>query len=88
MCDKYVKDTNGYEDDEGNYFETNDVIYTRDDGSLDYVQQIKVNGYEIGHHTEHPDGTIHNFGIYDDDDNDDDDDNNDDDDDNDEDDDE
>ena len=31
---------------------------------FDYVEQTKVNGYEVGHHTEHPDGTIHNYGVY------------------------
>ena len=52
------------------------MIYERDDGSIDYVEQTKCNGVEIGHHTEHPDGTVHNYGIYDKDDDDDDDDDN------------
>lgn len=68
MCDTYYKETHTYTDDDGNEVEINEVVYERDDGSVDYVEQTKVNGYEVGHHTEHPDGTVHNYGIYADDD--------------------
>lgn len=60
----YYKETENYVDNDGNEVEVNQVIYERDDGSIDYVEQTKVNGVEIGHHTEHPDGTIHNYGSY------------------------
>lgn len=74
MCDKYYKETTTYTDDDGNTVEVNDVLYERTDGlGVDYVQQTKVNGVEVGHHTEHPDGTVHDYGIYADDDADDDD---------------
>ncbi len=62
--DTYYRVTNTYEDDKGNSVEVNQVVYDRGDGSIDYVEQTKVNGVEVGHHTEHPDGTIHDFGIY------------------------
>ncbi len=65
MCDKYLRETTSYTDENGNEIEVNEVVYDRGDGSLDYVEQTKCNGVEIGHHTEHPDGTIHNYGIYD-----------------------
>lgn len=66
MCDdKYYRETRSYTDDDGNEVEINEVIYERPDGTgVDYVEQTKVNGYEVGHHTEHPDGTVHDYGIY------------------------
>ena len=64
MCDKYIRETKKYEDENGNQVEINEVIYERNDGSVDYVEQTKVNGIELGHHTEHPDGTVHDYGIY------------------------
>ena len=69
---KYYRETSNYKDENGNEVEINQVIYERSDGTgVDYVEQTKVNGQEIGHHTEHPDGTIHNYRIYDNDDDDD-----------------
>lgn len=62
--EKYYRESETFKDDEGNNVEINRVVYERSDGSIDYVEQTKVNGCEIGHHTEHPDGTIHNYGIY------------------------
>ena len=61
----YYKVTETYSDDDGNEYEVNEVIYERSDGSgIDYVEQTKCNGVEIGHHTEHPDGTVHDYGCY------------------------
>lgn len=52
MCDKYYKETTSYTDENGNEVEVNEVVYERSDGlGVDYVEQTKVNGYEIGHHT-------------------------------------
>lgn len=68
MCPPYYKETEKLEDNEGNKIEINQVVYDRTDGTgVDYVEQIKINGVEVGHHTEHPDGTIHNYGVYDED---------------------
>lgn len=69
MCDsdKYYKETSKYTDENGNDYEVNEVVYERDDKSVDYVKQTKCNGIEIGHHTEHPDGTVHDYGVYEDD---------------------
>ena len=65
MCDKYYKETTKYTDEDGHEVEVNEVIYERTDGSgIDYVEQTKVDGVEVGHHTEHPDGTVHDYGIY------------------------
>lgn len=65
MCDKYYKETKKYTDENGHEVEVNEVIYERTDGSgIDYVEQTKVDGVEVGHHTEHPDGTVHDYGIY------------------------
>ena len=65
MTDNYYKETTTYTDEEGNEVEINQVVYERSDNSgVDYVEQTKVNGIEVGHHTEHPDGTIHDYGIY------------------------
>lgn len=65
MCDKYYKETTTYTDDDGNEVEINQVVYERSDGlGVDYVEQTKVNGFEVGHHTEHPNGTVQNYGIY------------------------
>lgn len=65
MCDKYYRETTSYTDDDGNKVEINEVLYERSDGTgIDYVEQTKVNGHEVGHHTEHPDGTVHDYGIY------------------------
>ncbi len=49
--DKYYKETERYTDDNGNEYEVNKVVYDRGDGSLDYVEQTKKNGVEIGHRT-------------------------------------
>lgn len=65
MFDRYYKETTSYTDENGNEVEVNEVVYERSDGlGVDYVEQTKVNGCEVGHHTEHPDGTVHNYGIY------------------------
>ncbi len=65
MCDKYYRETITSTDENGNEVEVNEVIYDRSDGlGVDYVEQTKVNGCEVGHHTEHPDGTVHDYGIY------------------------
>ncbi len=65
MTDNYYKETTTYTDEEGNEVEINQVVYERSDNSgVDYVEQTKVNGIEVGHHTEHPDGTVHDYGIY------------------------
>ena len=65
MTDNYYKETTTYTDEEGNEVEINQVVYERSDNSgVVYVEQTKVNGIEVGHHTEHPDGTIHDYGIY------------------------
>ncbi len=65
MSDKYYKETKTYTDENGNEVEVNEVLYERSDGKgVDYVEQTKVNGTEVGHHTEHPDGTVHDYGIY------------------------
>ncbi len=60
----YYKVSNSYTDENGNSVEVNQVVYERDNGGIDYVEQTKVNGREVGHHTEHPDGTVHNYGVY------------------------
>ena len=71
MGENYYKETTYYTDDDGNEVEVNEVVYERSDGSgVDYVEQTKINGQEVGHHTEHPDGTVHNYGIYSDEDDD------------------
>ncbi len=62
----YYRVSNSYTDEDGNSVEVNQVVYERDNGGIDYVEQTKVNGREVGHHTEHPDGTVHDYGIYDD----------------------
>jgi len=61
----YYKETEVYKDENNDEIEINRVVYERTDGSgVDYVEQTKKNGVEIGHHTEHPDGTVHDYGIY------------------------
>ena len=61
MCDKYYRESSTYTDYGGNEVEVNQVIYERSDGTgVDYVEQTKVNGYEVWYHTEQPDGTVHN----------------------------
>lgn len=62
--EKYYRESESFRDDDGNDVEINRVVYERFDGSVDYVEQTKVNGCEVGHHTEQPDGTIHHYGIY------------------------
>ena len=64
MDDKYLIERETYTDDNGNEIEINRVVYERDNGEVDFVEQTKENGREIGHHTEHPDGTVHDYGIY------------------------
>ena len=39
-------------------------MFTRDNGEADFVEQTKINGREVGYHTEHPDGTVHDYKIY------------------------
>ena len=59
------KDTKTYIDDRGRSVEINKVTYDRTDGKgEDKVTQIKVDGREIGHKTEHPDGTVNIHGNY------------------------
>ena len=63
----YYRETENYKDEDGNDVEINRVVYDRTDGTgVDYVEQTKVNGYEVGHRTEHPDGTVNNHGCYND----------------------
>lgn len=65
MFDRYYKETTSYTDENGNEVEVNEVVDERSDGlGVDYVEQTKVNCCEIGHHTEHPNGTVNNYGIY------------------------
>ena len=64
MDDKYLIERETYTDDNGNEIEINRVVYERDNGEVDFVEQTKENGREIGHHTEHSDGTVHDYGIY------------------------
>lgn len=64
MGDKYYRESDTYVDENGDEIEINRVVYERDNGEVDFVEQTKINGREVGHHTEHPDGTVHDYGIY------------------------
>ena len=61
--DHYIV-SESYTNDNGDSVEVNRVVYEREDGGIDYVEQTKVNGREIGHYTEHPDGAVHRYGSY------------------------
>ena len=61
--DSHFMTTVTYINAKGETVEINEVVYDRTDGKgVDYVKQIKINGVEVGHITEHPDGTIHIHG--------------------------
>ena len=48
MDDNYYRETTSYTDEDGREVEINRVVYERSDGlGIDYVEQTKIDGYEL-----------------------------------------